>query len=87
MNTCFMFVLRTTSGFEAHPRSHAWFCAVHVELIGSCSSRQKFFALFPGISDMTRYQQKRAALGAIKRSSDDPQVLANPQTEPLLIDR
>ena len=66
---------------------HAWFCAVHVELIGSCSSRQKFFALFPGISDMTRYQQKRAALGAIKRSSDDPQVLANPQTEPLLIDR
>ncbi len=65
---------------------HAWFCAVHVELIGSCSSRQKFLTLFPGISHMTRYQQKRAALGVIKQSSDDPQVLANPQTEPLLID-
>jgi hypothetical protein len=35
---------------------------------------------------MTRYQQKRTALGVIKQSSDDPQVLANPQTEALLID-
>jgi hypothetical protein len=35
---------------------------------------------------MNRYQQKRAALGVIQRSSDDPQVLVNPQTEPILID-
>jgi hypothetical protein len=35
---------------------------------------------------MNRYQQKRAALGVIKQSSDDPQVLANPLTEPILID-
>ena len=35
---------------------------------------------------MTRYQQKRAALGVIKGSSDDPQVLANPQTEAPLVD-
>jgi hypothetical protein len=66
---------------------HAWFCAIHVELIGSCCSRHKFLTLFSGISNMTRYQQKRAALGVIKQSSDDPQVLANPRTEPLLIDR
>jgi|307.fasta_scaffold37763_1 hypothetical protein len=65
---------------------HAWFCAVHGELIGSCSSRRKFPSLFPAISHMTRNQQKRAALGVIKRSSDDPQVLANPQTEALLVD-
>jgi len=65
---------------------HAWFCAVHGELIGSYSSRRKFPSLFPAISHMTRNQQKRAALGVIKRSSDDPQVLANPQTEALLVD-
>ena len=38
------------------------------------------------ISQMDRYQQKRAALGVIKQSFDDPQVLANPQTEPMLVD-
>jgi hypothetical protein len=35
---------------------------------------------------MSRYEQKRVALGLIKGSVDDPQVLANPQTEPMLID-
>jgi hypothetical protein len=35
---------------------------------------------------MNRYQQKRAALGVIKQSSDDPHVLANPQTGPILVD-
>jgi hypothetical protein len=35
---------------------------------------------------MNRYQQKRAALGVIKQASDDPHVLANPQTEPILVD-
>jgi hypothetical protein len=65
---------------------HAWFCAMHVDLIGSACSRQKFLNLFPDLSQMNRYQQKRAALGVIKESSDDPQVLANPQTEPILID-
>jgi hypothetical protein len=65
---------------------HAWFCAVHVDLVGSACSRQKFVNLFPDLSQMNRYQQKRAALGVIQRSSDDPQVLANPLTEPILID-
>jgi len=65
---------------------HAWFCAMHVDLIGSACSRQKFLNPFPDLSQMNRYQQKRAALGVIKQSSDDPQVLANPQTEPILID-
>lgn len=40
---------------------HAWFCAVHVDLIGSACSRQKFVNLFPDLSQMNRYQQKRAA--------------------------
>jgi hypothetical protein len=65
---------------------HAWFYAVHVDLVGSACSRQKFVNLFPDVSQMDRYQQKRAALGVIHRSCDDPQVLANPHTEPMLID-
>jgi len=65
---------------------HAWFCVMHVDLAGSACSRQKFVNLFPGLSQMNRYQQKRAALVVIKQSSDDPHVLANPQTEPVLID-
>jgi hypothetical protein len=59
---------------------------VHVDLVGSACSRQKFVNLFPDLSQMNRYPQKRAALGVIQGSSDDPQVLANPQTEPILID-
>lgn len=65
---------------------HAWFCAVHVDLIDSSRSRRKFANLIPDVSQMSRYQQKRAVLGVIRRSADDPQVLANPQTEPILID-
>jgi hypothetical protein len=60
---------------------YAWFCALHSDLLGPVYPRQKFRDLFPGISQMNRYQQKRVALGIIKRSSDDPEVLANPQTE------
>jgi hypothetical protein len=65
---------------------HAWFCALHVDLVGCTYSRQKIFDLFPGLSQMNRYQQKRVALGLIKQSHDDPQVLTHPQTEPMLID-
>ena len=66
---------------------HAWFCAVHVDFIGSACSRHKFLSLIPEFSRMTRYQQKRAALGVLQQSCDDPQVLANPRTEPILIDQ
>jgi hypothetical protein len=79
------FRLRGSSPFPMQV-FHAWFCAVHVDLIGSARSRLKFVNLFTDLSQMSRYQQKRAALGVIQRSSDDPQVLANPQTEPILID-
>jgi hypothetical protein len=65
---------------------HAWFCALHADLISCAYSRQKSVDLFPGLSQMSRYEQKRVALGLIRGSVDDPQVLANPQTEPLLID-
>jgi hypothetical protein len=65
---------------------HAWFCALHLDLLVPGYQRQKFLNLFPGILQMNRYQQKRIALGIIKQSSDDPQVLANPQTEPILVD-
>jgi hypothetical protein len=66
---------------------HAWFCAVHADLIGSVCSRRKFLNLTPEFSRMTRYQQKRAALGVLQQSCDDPQILANPRTEPILIDQ
>ena len=65
---------------------HAWFCALHVDLLAPAYPRRKFPNLFPGILQLNRYQQKRIALGVVKQSSDDPQVLANPQTEPILID-
>jgi len=65
---------------------HAWFYALHLDLLGPVYPRQKFRDLFPKISQMDRYQQKRAALGVIKHSFDDPQMLANPQTEPMLVD-
>ena len=65
---------------------HAWVCALHDDLIACPYSRQKFIHLFPGLSQMNRYQQKRVALGLIHQSCDDPQVLANPHTEPMLID-
>ena len=64
----------------------AWFCALHSDLLGSAYSPQKFCNPFSGILQMDRYRQKRVALEAIQRSSDDPDVLANPQTEPMLVD-
>jgi len=92
-NECLLYVcvedylrLRGSSPFPMQVL-HAWFCAVHVDLVDTACSRQKFANLFPDISRMNRYQQKRAALNVIQRSSDDPQVLANPQTEPILIDQ
>jgi hypothetical protein len=64
----------------------AWFCALHVELLGSYYSRQKLLDRFPGVSNMTRWQQERCALGVIKQCSDDPELLGNPETELILID-
>jgi hypothetical protein len=46
---------------------HAWFYALHLDLLGPVYPRQKFRDLFPKISQMDRYQQKRAALGVIKQ--------------------
>jgi hypothetical protein len=65
---------------------HARFCALHIDLLACAYTRRKFLNPFPGILEMNRYQQKRIALGVLRQSSDDPQVLANPQTEPVLIE-
>jgi hypothetical protein len=65
---------------------HAWFCALYIDLLAPAYPRREFLKPFRGILQMNRYQQKRIALGIIKQSSDDPQVLANPKTEPILID-
>ena len=79
------FRLRGSSPFPMQAL-HAWFCALHSDLLGLVYRRERFRDLFPGISQSDRYQQKRAALVIIKQSSDDPEVLANPQTEPMLVD-
>jgi hypothetical protein len=75
-------------GYSPFPMQvlHAWFCALHADLLVPAYPRQKFLNLFPGILQMNRYQQKRIAHCVISQSSDDPQVLANPQTEPILIE-
>jgi hypothetical protein len=65
---------------------HAWFCACHVDLIALQSHAQRFLDLFPGIQKMPRAQQKRGVATCIERFSDDPDLLAHPDTEPLVID-
>jgi hypothetical protein len=47
----------------------------------ACSARE-----FPGIAGMTRAQQKRGVAACIERFSEDPKLLAHPDTEPLIID-
>jgi hypothetical protein len=65
---------------------HAWFCACHTDLLTDKSQVQKFFDKFPGLQGMTRAQQKRGVAASIKRYSNDPWLLAHPDTEPLVID-
>jgi hypothetical protein len=64
---------------------HAWFCASHIDLLGLEHPAQKFLKLFPGIERMTREQQKRGVAAVIARYSIDPDLLADPKTEPLII--
>jgi hypothetical protein len=63
----------------------AWFCALHTDLLRPKNLRQQFLDLFPGIQQMTREQQKGVAVALISRFSNDPMVIANPATEPLVI--
>jgi hypothetical protein len=64
----------------------AWFCARHADLLTDRSLAQKFLDWFQGIQEMTRAQQKRGVAACIERFSDDPGLLAYPETEPLVID-
>jgi len=63
----------------------AWFCACHVDLLAFQASAERYLNLFPGIQAMTRAQQKRGVAACIERFSDDPGLLAHPDTEPLLL--
>jgi hypothetical protein len=65
----------------------SWFCALHVELLTSQDQAETFKNIFPRIREMSRTQQKRGAVACIGHYSDDPRLLADPQTEPLIIDR
>jgi hypothetical protein len=65
---------------------HAWFCACHVDLLAIQSRAQDFLDMFPGIQEMTRVQQKRGVAACIEHYSNDPKLLAHPDTEPLVID-
>jgi hypothetical protein len=64
---------------------HAWFCALHVELLSVPSHAQNFLDLFPGIRQTNRFQQKHDAAACIARISVDPDLLAHPNTEPMII--
>jgi hypothetical protein len=64
----------------------SWFCACHVHLLAFQSHAQKFLDHFPGIREMTRAQQKRGVTACIELFSDDPELLAHADTEPLIID-
>ena len=65
---------------------HAWFCAAHVDRLNDKSQTQRFLNLFPGIQRMTRTEQKRGLVACIKRYSNDPELLAYPETEPTVLD-
>lgn len=65
---------------------HAWFAACHVHLLAFQSRAQKFLSLFPGIQGMTRAQQKVGVAACIERFSNDPELLAYAETEPVTID-
>lgn len=64
----------------------AWFCACHADLLASHIDPQRFYTLFPGINNMTRAERKRVAVACAARYSDDPDLLADPKTEPLEIE-
>jgi hypothetical protein len=65
---------------------HSWFCACHVDLLAFQSRAQTFLDRFPSIQEMTRAQQKRGLAACIEGFLDDPELLAHPDTEPLVID-
>jgi hypothetical protein len=64
----------------------AWFCALHVELLSPPHQPEKFLDRFPGIREMSRAQQKWDGAACIARFSDNPQLLAHPDTEPIFVD-
>jgi hypothetical protein len=61
---------------------HAWFCALHPELLQK-DVAEKFLSLFPGILEMNRDQQKRGALGVLRKFENDTTLLSHPDTEPV----
>jgi hypothetical protein len=63
----------------------AWFYALHIDLLPDDYPKQKILDRFPGIQHMTREEQKRGAAGVIAKYSEDPDLLADPGTEPLVL--
>lgn len=62
-----------------------WFCAVHADLLHPSFQPGQFLNLFPGIREMSRSQQKRGVAACIAHYSDDPELLAYAETEPLIV--
>jgi hypothetical protein len=65
---------------------HAWFCAVHADLLTDQQHARHLLDRFPGILHMSRVQQKRGVAACIALYSEDPTLLAHPDTEPLAVD-
>jgi hypothetical protein len=64
-----------------------WFCALHADLLAPEFHAEQFLSVFPDIQNMSRLQQKRALVACIEHYSRDAELLADPATEPLFVDR
>lgn len=64
----------------------SWFYALHADILTDGAEAKRLLEYFSGITEMTREQQKRGALAVITRYSNDPSLLAHPDTEPLEVD-
>jgi hypothetical protein len=63
-----------------------WFCALNADLIFGTEDRAVYKNAFPNIGTLTRSQQKLLTKEAITRYSNDPRLLMDSRTEPLVID-
>lgn len=66
----------------------AWFCAMHPELIATPKDREHFRGPFPStIAELSRAEQKRLGKEMVASYIEDQDLLADPLTEPLLVDQ
>jgi hypothetical protein len=63
-----------------------WFAALHADLLPPGHPAFAFLDFFTDIQKMTPEQRKRGAAAVIARLSQQPDLLADPGTEPLLFE-